>query len=213
MRGDKARFLLDLCADRGWGLTLFDYRGHGESSGLAEEHDLHDWLADLQQVLIDCGTAQVIIGSSMGAWLAVHAAMAQPQRIRSMITIAAAPDFTQELLYPALNSEQQLKLDEGQLVSIPTQYEDQPWRINAELIRSGEALSLFNRTSKISLPFAVRMLHGTSDMDVPWHFSQRLQALMECPDASLTLIHEADHRLSDKMSLSHLRTALLSVAA
>lgn len=212
MRGNKANFLAGLCTQNGWGFTRFDYLGHGNSDAQAEHCTLHDWLADALAVLDSIPTPVVLVGSSMGAWLALHACLQKPKQVRALVTIAAAPDFTQKLLWPALSNDQKKLIENDQCVNVPTEYEGADWRIRASLFESGQALALLESAAPLNISIPIRMLHGTKDIDVPWQLSQQLlERLAQSTDASLTLIAGADHRLSDDNALAHLQWALESL--
>lgn len=209
MRGTKAQFLAELAQRKGWGYTRFDYLGHGESDGVAEDCTLHDWLADTLAVIDHTSEPMTLIGSSMGAWLGVHAAMLRPDLIKAMVTIAAAPDFTEKLLWPALNHDQQFSIQMDQCIEIETHYDGLSWKVRSGLFESGKELLLLNDVEPLDFNIAIKMLHGTADSDVPWQMSQQLMdRFTRSPDASLTLIRGADHRLSDKQSLRCLENAL-----
>lgn len=209
MRGTKAQFLAQLAQQKGWGYTRFDYLGHGESDGVAEDCNLLDWLADTLAVIDHTSTPLTLIGSSMGAWLGVHAAMQRPEYIKSVVTIAAAPDFTETLLWPALTHDQQFSIEMGECVEVPTHYEGESWRIRSGLFESGRELLLLKDAEPLDFNVDIKMLHGTNDTDAPWQMSQQLmERLTRSPNATLTLIRGADHRLSDQQSLLCLENAL-----
>jgi len=209
MLGNKANYLSKLASAKGWGFTRFDYQGHGQSGGLAENCSLHDWLGDVLAVLDSLSSQVILVGSSMGAWLSVLACLQRPMKIQGLLTIAAAPDFTHKLLWPALSNEQKKLLQEDQCITVPTRYEGEDWRIRARLFESGKELALLNGTSALNIRVPIRMLHGTADVDVPWNLSEQLmQGFTQSSDASLTLIAGADHRLSDDNGLQHITAAL-----
>lgn len=209
MLGDKANFLAQLSAKKGWGFTRFDYLGHGQSDGDAEFCSLHDWLDDTLAVLDSIPNKVTLIGSSMGAWLAVHAMLQRPDKIQSLVTIAAAPDFTEKLLWPALSEGQQLTIEQDECVSIATHYDGEDWRIRSRLFESGRKLALLNDTAPLPISVPIRLIHGTADTDVPWHFSQLLsERFAHSSDAELTLVTGGDHRLSNQMGLHQLEQAL-----
>lgn len=234
MTGNKARFLRSLCADAGWGISCFDYRGLGESDGEVEHFSLHDWLQDTLAVIdalqskFDVHQPVVLIGSSMGAWLATHACILRPQRIAALVTIAAAPDFTRYLLWPSLKDKEKNALQAGHTIAVSNRYDDVPWKLRQELFASGESLALLSDspmntnpslsnpqqpsfdTHSISCP--VRLMHGTADTDVPWQFSMQLMSLFSgSEDVSLQLIKNGDHRLSNETHLKQLADVLASL--
>jgi len=209
MQGVKAEFLRSLCQQNGWGFTRFDYLGHGVSDGKVEHCSLHDWLNDTLAVVDELENEIVVIGSSMGAWLATHACLQRPEKISALLTIAAAPDFTEVLLWPALSETQQAAIANEESVVIPTAYEGDDWRIRRCLFESGRDLALLANNKPLRLSVPVRMLHGTGDIDVPWTLSQRLlEKFSHSKDATLTLIQGADHRLSDDRCLRELKRPL-----
>jgi len=209
MRGNKAQFLAELCQAHGWSYTRFDYRGHGESEADAEHCTLTHWLDDTLAVIDNLPRITVLIGSSMGAWLAVHALLQRPEKIRSLLTIAAAADFPQTLLWQALSDAQQQALENGECITHPTPYEETDWRIRKGLFDSGKELALLDHEKALDIRVPIRMLHGTADKDVPWTHSQRLlDRFSLSADANLTLIQGADHRLSDPKQLELLQEQL-----
>jgi len=214
MLGVKAEFLRELCQQSGWGYTRFDYRGHGASDAVVENCSLHDWLNDTLVILDDLEKSVVLIGSSMGAWLAVHAAMQRPEKVNALLTIAAAPDFTEKLLWPTLSAEQKESIQRDECVCIPTKYEGEPWRVKRCLFDSGRELAFLSSSEPLAITVPIRMFHGTLDVDVPWTLSQQLlEKFTFSRDATLTLIRGADHRLSDEISLGKLKTTIERIAA
>lgn len=209
MQGNKANFLAQLSDRNGWGFTRFDYLGHGQSDGDAEYCSLHDWLDDTLAVIDSIPDQVMLIGSSMGAWLAVHAMLQRPDKVLSLTTIAAAPDFTEKLLWPALSNSEHLAIENDACVTIPTHYDGEDWRVRACLFESGRKLALLNETTPFPIDVPIRMIHGTADSDVPWVLSQQLLArFVQANDASLTLVSGGDHRLSDHVGLYQLENAL-----
>ncbi len=214
MLGVKAQFLAELSQQRGWGYTRFDYQGHGQSDGKFEHCSLHDWLGDTVAVIEQINKAPehqqiILVGSSMGAWLASNVLRQQVSGIAAFVSIAAAPDFTQRLLWPALSQNQKASINRGECISVPNRYDDQHWRISSTLFDSDRDLLLLNDHTSINVDIPVRMLHGTADADIPWEYSQLLLEKFSCAkDATLQLIRGADHRLSDDLSLRHLTAAV-----
>jgi len=213
MRGIKAEFLAHLCQRNGWGYTRFDYRGHGASDADAQYCSLHHWLDDTLTVLDSLEEKCILIGSSMGAWLAIHASLKRPDKVNALLTIAAAPDFTEKLLWPTLSSTQKDAINRNKCVSVPTKYAGDNWRIRRCLFDSGQDLALLGTCDPLTIHVPVHMLHGTLDVDVPWTLSQQLlEKFTTSEDATLTLIRGADHRLSDELSLNKINTALEQLA-
>lgn len=195
MTGAKAMALEALCQARGQRFIRFDYTGHGQSSGAFKDGTISSWLADALSV-IDALTHGpiLIVGSSMGGWISLLAALNRPERIIGLVGIASAPDFTEALIWQQLKLEQQGELLRDGVFHVPSCYGQDPYPITRALIEDGRNHLLLHAPIPIHVP--VRLLHGTRDEDVPYAMSQTLLEQLESPDAALTLIKNGDHRLS-----------------
>jgi pimeloyl-ACP methyl ester carboxylesterase len=196
MTGTKA-MALDAQTERtGRAFTRFDYRGHGTSSGCFEDHVLGDWIEDALRVL-DRATEgpQVLVGSSMGAWIAVRAALARPERVAGLVTIAAAPDFTEDLIWARLDETSRRLLSEQGRIERPSNYSDQPDVLTLRLIEEARRHLILRAPITISCP--VRLLHGSADKDVPWQCSLALFTRLQSGNRRLSLLKGGDHRLSE----------------
>jgi pimeloyl-ACP methyl ester carboxylesterase len=200
MTGTKATALEARCRARGRSYVRFDYRGHGASSGQFEDGSIGSWASDAGAVLehVVEGPA-VLVGSSMGGWLMLLAALSCPERIRGLVGIAAAPDFTEDLLRPRLDPRQEEELRSTGVTTLPNPYGKQPHRLSERFLE--EAREHLVLRGRIGLTCPVRLLHGLRDEDVPWQTSLRLAQALESPDVTLTLLKGADHRCSDERSL------------
>lgn len=206
MEGSKALFLRDWCAARGRAFLRLDYSGHGQSGGRFEEGSIGQWAADAA-FLIDRLTKgpQIVIGSSMGGWIAMLLALRAPRQVAALIGIAAAPDFTELLMRPAFTLEQRRALESEGVIHIPSDY-GAPYPITRKLIEDGALHLVLDKP--LPLPMPVRLLQGMADADVPWRHAIRItQAVME-PDVRLTLIKDGDHRLSRPADLALLARTL-----
>ena len=213
MQGTKAAALLALCRQQGWHYTRFDYRGHGQSDGDAAAFTLSDWLDDTLAVIDAQSQPCVLVGSSMGGWLATLAALRVPAQAQGLLLIAAAPDFLQELVSPQLTAAHIWDLQQGQAIELANRY-DSPHPITQALIDSGIALSLLQGSALEQLHCPVRLIHGTADNDVPFELSVRLMdKLPSGHDARVSLLHGADHRLSDESSLTYIQSELRQLVA
>lgn len=228
MRGTKAQKLEEICTQQQLAYTRFDYRGHGESDGDPAAFTLSDWLNDTLVILDSIQDPIVLVGSSMGSWLAIQAATLRPARIKGLLLLASAPDFLQELVQPRLSKSDIWDLQQGLVVKLPTQYE-KPHPVTQKLLDSGNALSLFNPGSSTKqigtepgittkpgidiehLQCPIRLVHGTADSDVPYELSTRLLDQFKQADARLTLLGQADHRLSDERALACIEHELYSL--
>ncbi|TSD83228.1 alpha/beta fold hydrolase [Mycobacterium sp. KBS0706] len=212
MAGEKATFLDGFAADRGLDVLRFDYRGHGASGGTFADLTLGDWIADALLVLDRLTDGpQILVGSSMGAWVATCAAMVRPGRAAGLVGIASAPDFTEDLMLPALGEMDLARMRRDGFVDRPSAYGDGPYRITWRLIREARSHLLLRGP----VPFAgpVRLLHGMADPDVPWRQSLRLAEALTGPNVRLTLVKDGDHRLSRPQDLALLGQAVMEVVA
>ncbi|MQX35095.1 alpha/beta fold hydrolase [Roseospira navarrensis] len=212
MSGGKALFLEHWARRAGRAFVRFDQRGHGASDGRFEDGTIGAWADDLIQV-IDHVTEgpQVIVGSSMGGWLMLLAALARPERVAGLVGIAAAPDFTEELVWTAFSPEERATLERDGVLHVPSEYDDQPYPITHALIQDGRQHLLLNGPIPIRCP--VRLIQGMQDASVPWRTAQRLLDQLDSDDVEVTLVKAGDHRLSDLHDLARLESVLNGVLA
>lgn len=210
MTGTKALFLQDWARAQGRAFLRFDYSGHGVSSGDFLDGCIGDWAEDALAAL-DALTEgpQVLVGSSMGGWIALLTARARPDRLAGLVGIAAAPDFTEDSMWAGFSAEQRAALlDEGR-IALPSEYSDTPYVITRRLIEDGRNRLVLR--APLSLPFPARLLQGTADVDVPPEVALRLLAHAQGPDLRLTLVKDADHRFSTPDCLDMIAQALTEV--
>jgi pimeloyl-ACP methyl ester carboxylesterase len=210
MEGTKALHLDAWARNEGRGFLRFDYSGHGESSGTFDEGAIGDWHADTLAA-IDALTEGplVVVGSSMGGWQALLLARARPDRIAGLVTIAAAPDFTEDSYWANFTDAQKAELDARGYVELPSDYME-PYRVSRRLIEDGREHLVLR--DPLPLPFPVRCLQGTADTAVSTDVALRLLDHADCPDMRLTLVKDADHRFSDSRCLALIEQAILEVA-
>lgn len=211
MFGNKAQQLTDWAPHQGWTVCRFDYRGHGLSSGNFSHFTLEDWLNDAEQVMKHCfGTEPVmLIGSSMGGWLSYHLALRNPKQIRSIITIASAPDFIDRLFRQGMNDSERLALKNDGVVTLP-KYSDR--ELTQEFFAAGSRLSLLTKdTLPIHCP--VYGLHGLSDETAPWANTVEMAQKVDSDDSAVELIKGGDHRLSTPSDLQRLFMAIKKLAS
>ena len=207
MTGTKARFLHDWAEREGRAFVRFDYRGHGASSARFEEGCISDWAADAAAVLAHLTEGpQILVGSSMGGWIALLLARQHPERIAGLVGIAAAPDFTEDGLWSRLSPEQQREVMEQGHLAMPSEYSDAPYIYTRRLIEDGRRNLLLRAPLPITCP--VRLLHGSADVDVPMDVALRLVDRLEGPDTRLTLVKDSDHRFSGARELAMITTAI-----
>jgi len=206
MTGDKATALAAFCAERGCAMLRFDYSGHGASGGRFEDGTIGQWSEDAL-VLIDRLTEGplVLVGSSMGGWIALLVAIARSDRVAALIGIAAAPDFTERLMWQAMTGEQRLRLMRDGVFLRPSEYGD-PYPITRRLIEEARGRLLLH--APIALDCPVRLLHGQADADVPWRTSLTIASRLTGHDVQVVLVKDGDHRLSRPQDLALLRRTL-----
>lgn len=206
MTGTKAAFLDDWARERGMAYLRFDYTGHGASSGRFEDGAIGDWVRDAADTIVALVSGPVVVvGSSMGGWIALRLVSLMGDQIAGMVGIAAAPDFTEDSMWAAMDEATRAHLLTEGRIEIPSEYE-QPYPITRRLIEEGRE-NLVLRTP-LRLPFPVRLLHGTADRDVEQGVALCLLAHAEGPDIRLTLVKGADHRFSSPEALSLLSATL-----
>lgn len=195
MAGTKATFLDDFCAARDLAYVRFDYSGHGASSGRFEDGTIGAWAADAIAVIDHVADGPlVLIGSSMGGWIMLLAALARPERIAGLVGLAPAPDFTEALIWNRLTGEERDQLLHHGRLETPSAYSDEPTVITRALIEEGRRHLLLSAPIGIRCP--VRLLHGMADPDVPHRLSLDLAERIVSNDVRVTLIKDGDHRLS-----------------
>lgn len=194
MQGSKAVHLRDWAAAQGRAFLRFDYSGHGVSDGAFEDGCIADWAADARAAIgaLTDGP-QVLVGSSMGGWISLLMARAVPDRVAGLVTIAAAPDFTERGFWASFSAEQRRVLAYEGHVALPSEY-GEPLILTRRLIEDGRQQLVLDRP--LDLPFPVRMLHGTADDDVPVSWAMDLLEHVTGEDVRLTLVKGADHRFS-----------------
>ena len=206
MGGEKATALDAFCRKQGRAFLRFDYRGHGASGGRFEEAVLSDWLADTLCALDRLTEGpQILVGSSMGGWLMLLAALARPERIHALIGIAPAPDFVRRM-EEGLTVEQRRALDGQGFFLRPSEYGDGPYTITKALIEDGKHHCLLDGPVPLGRP--VRLLHGMRDDAVPWRDSLRLADCLDSEDVRAVFVKDGDHRLSRPADLALLATVL-----
>ncbi|MEP5761393.1 MAG: alpha/beta hydrolase [Litoreibacter sp.] len=208
MDGTKALHLEAWCQAQGRAFLRFDYSGHGQSSEAFVDGCIGDWAQDAQAAINNLTEGpQVLVGSSMGGWISLLMCKQLPSRIAGLVTIAAAPDFTEDSMWAGFNEAQKAELASGQ-VALPSEY-GAPYIITKRLIEDGRQ-QLVLRTD-LDLPFPVRFLQGTEDMDVDMSVALRLLAHARGPDMQLRLQKGGDHRFSDPEALVMIEQALTDV--
>ena len=212
MTGGKALHLQAVCAGRGQAFLRFDYRGHGQSDGAFVDGCIGDWLDDALLVFDQLTTGpQILVGSSMGGWIATLLARARPDRVAGLVGIAAAPDFTEDLILPRLTEAQTAALAAHGRFDQPSEYSPEPTPITAKLLDDGARHLLLRGP----IPYAgpARLLQGMRDPDVPWETALKLADRLAGEDVVVTLIKDGDHRLSRPEDLDRIAAAVSALSA
>ena len=211
MTGSKAQALARFCAVSGQPYLRFDYRGHGASTGRFEDAAIGDWLADSLSV-IDRLTQgpQILVGSSMGGWLALLAALVRASRIAGLVLIAPGVDFTEALVWDRLDAAARQTLQSEGALRLPSAYDPEGYLFTRRLIEEGRAHLLLGGPIGIACP--VRLLHGTEDGDVPHALSLRLLEALSGSDARLTLVKGEGHRFSTPPALALIEAAVAELS-
>lgn len=201
MTGSKATALEAHVRGRGHAYLRFDYRGHGQSSGRFEDGTIGRWRDDALAAF-DALTEgpQILVGSSMGGWIALLVALARPERVAGLVGVAAAPDFTEELMWAELDDAQRAVLQRDRILRLPSQYSSQPYVVTMDLIEEGRRHLLLRAPIHLQAP--VRLLQGMRDPDVPYRHALTLADRLGGDDVQVRLIKDGDHRLSTARDLA-----------
>jgi pimeloyl-ACP methyl ester carboxylesterase len=199
MEGTKALHLESWAQAQGRAFLRFDYSGHGQSSGTFVQGCIGDWAEDTVDTIAALTDGPlVVVGSSMGGWQALLLAKALPERFGGMVTIAAAPDFTEDGYWQSFSDAQKQTLEHVGQVELASDYME-PYIITKRMIEDGRTRLVLREP--LHLPFPVRCLQGTEDTAVSTQTALRLLDHATCPDMRLTLVKGADHRFSDEACL------------
>jgi pimeloyl-ACP methyl ester carboxylesterase len=212
MAGTKAEALAAWAHARGQSFVRFDYSGHGRSAGKFEDGSISRWLGDALAIL-DRRTEgpAVLVGSSMGGWIALLAARARPSRIKGLILVAPAADMTERLMWASFPPEARASILETGRWERPSDYDPAPYIITRRLIEDGRRHLVMD--GPISFGGPVHILQGEQDPDVPASHVRALAELIRAPDVTFDLIADGDHRLSRPQDLERLKRAADRMAA
>ena len=209
MNGEKASAIENFALEHGQSCVRFDYFGHGHSSGNFTDGHIGIWAKDALAVLDELTEGpQLLVGSSMGGWLMLLTAMARPERIAGLIGIAAAPDFTEDLLKEELTPEQLEEVEGKGFTLIPSDFGNDHIYTRALFDEGRKHLVL---RDKIAVNCPVRLLHGLKDDVVPWHTAIAIQEKLLGTDVKIILVKNGDHRLSAALDLECLIDTLATL--
>jgi pimeloyl-ACP methyl ester carboxylesterase len=216
MQGTKALALDTWAADHGRACIRFDYSGHGESGGAFIDGSIGRWLEETVAVFEQfCVGPQVVIGSSMGGWMALLLAREIARRrgigratLAGLVLIAPAPDFTEELMWKGFSPEVRREIETKGVWLRPSRY-GEPYPITCLLIEEGRNHLLLGSAINVGCP--VRILQGAQDPDVPWQHAFALAHRLPADDVVLTMIQDGDHRLSRPQDIARIIAAVAEI--
>ena len=211
MAGVKATTLQAFCNRRGQQYTRFDYQGHGASSGKFVNGSIGDWRGDMLDVFDQVTEgSQIVVGSSMGGWMALMLALARPTRVRGLVLIAPAADFTDALMWPSLPEEARRQIETEGVWLRPSIYDDGTYPITRHLIEESKTHLVLG--GPINFLGPVRILHGLADDTIPVEHVLRTADALTSRDVVVSLIKGGDHRLSSPADLERLCGAVLELS-
>lgn len=215
MRSTKPTFLDQYAAKEGRAFLRFDYSGHGQSEGHFEDGTIGAWLEEALAVIrAESAGPQILVGSSMGGWLALlcaHAlAQAQSEPLAGLVLLAPAVDMTQRLIFEKLSPEARAKIETEGRWLMPSTYSAAPYPITRRLIEEGRRHLILEATIRTHCP--VHILQGMQDEDVPWQYAMTLVEHLAGDPVVLSLVKDADHRLSRPTDLALLAQAIATIA-
>lgn len=210
-QGTKAMALENWCAKEDYAYLRFDCRGHGESEAAFTDGTIGLWIEDTLDVIDElCGEKVLLVGSSMGGWLALAAALKRPEKVAGVIGLAAAPDFTEDLMWDTFSEEEKEKLLREGLIQKPSGYEGSYYQITKELIEDGRRQMLLRDVLPLSCP--VSLIQGMNDVSVPWQTAVQISEKIPHGDVEMHFLKEADHGLSRPEDLTLLYDVIQRMA-
>lgn len=208
MDGGKAEFLHQKCEQAGMAFTRFDYGGHGLSGGAFADGTIGDWYCDAKLIFDQiCTGPQIVVGSSMGAWMALMLARDRVARVAGLVLVAPAPDFPRKLMLPQLPKQAKVDLQKTGVWYRPSEFEDDPYPITAKLIEESINHEVLD-APPVRVDGPVTILHGTKDEVVPLTHAQAVADWVQGDPVTLTTIEGGDHRLSTAPDLDRLWQAV-----
>ena len=206
MTGDKATALTRVCERRGQAMLLFDYSGHGVSGGAFTDGTIGRWKEDALAAIDALTEGElVLVGSSMGGWIGLLVALARPGRVAGFVGVAAAPDFTETLMWETMLPAERATLERHGVLHVPSAY-GEPTPITRALIEDGRRHLLLDAPIPLTCP--VRLLQGQADANVPWETALKLAQRIEGDDVQVTVVKDGAHRLSRPGDLALLEAVL-----
>lgn len=214
MESAKAIAAENFCREQGHAFIRFDYSGHGQSSGDFAAGNINTWLQDALTIFDQLTEGpQIVIGSSMGGWVGTLLAMARQERVKGLIGVASAPDFTEELIWNRCTTNDKEKLQQEGVIYHRSSNFEMNYPITLQLVENSRPHLILQKEIPLEIP--VRLLHSMQDADVPWQYSVKLAEKIRSQNVRLCLLKDGDHRLmrdQDLQLLTNNLTELLSLA-
>ncbi|MDC3234707.1 alpha/beta hydrolase [Candidatus Puniceispirillum sp.] len=208
--GSKALFIEAWAKSYGQAFLRFDYSGHGSSDGLFLETNISNWTRDAITVLDNLTEGpQILVGSSLGGWIMLNVAIKRPSRVAALIGIAAAPDFTEDLIWNPLDAKSRSAFEAAGQIAMENPYANEPVIYPYHLIEDGRQHLRLRGPLPITQP--VRLLHGINDAEVPWQTAVKLTDCLQSDDVLLHFDKAATHRFSEPAQLQSIQTVLEQV--
>lgn len=202
MKSRKGDALDQLCARLGHRYVRFDYRGHGDSGGRLKDGGVEQWLADAEAVIEHCVPGDVVlVGSSMGGWIMLLLARTLGRRVKGLVGVAAAADFTRHIEAGLLPTQRE-ELDRDGLTHRWSRYGDGPYPLTRRMIDEGERNHVLGAGLTLACP--LHLFHGSDDPDLGWESALDILNGVEGPEARFTLVQHGDHRLSRAVDLDEI---------
>ena len=210
MQGTKALYLQELCEKRGQGYVRFDYAGHGSSEGAFEDGTIGSWSEDALDILDHIADGStIVVGSSMGGWMALLLGKKRSGVVQGIVGIAAAPDFSEDIFARLSADQQEALMTEGS-VKVPNDYSDEPYNYTKVFYEEAKAHLLLNDVQNVDFP--IRLVQGMKDKDVPWETASTIQNNYTGGDVDIIFIDDGDHRLSRPEDLDMIGRELISLS-
>ena len=208
MEGTKALFMQEYAEQHGYGYIRFDYMGHGKSGGDFEEGTIGSWTKDTKSIIDALTDARdlILVGSSMGGWISLLCAPHLKGRMKGLVGIAAAPDFTKDMVDDHFTSEMLAELNDKKFIALPNDYSDEPYIITKALIDDGAEQSILHAAINIDCP--VVLLQSKLDTSVPWNKALKIKELLTSDNVDVVLLDDGDHSLSRPQDLERLAQAI-----
>lgn len=210
MQGTKATALERFAVEQDISFIRFDYHGHGQSGGLFTEGTIGQWKTNALSVIDQLTQGELIlIGSSMGGWVMILAALERKSRIRGLVGVATACDFTSRLITPNLTAQQCQLLEEEGMINLASEYSETPYPITKQLLEEAQNHLVLNQPINLTMP--IRLFHGMNDDDVPYDLSLALMKQIKGDDVQLLLKKDSDHRMASECDLEEMKQKLITL--